>query len=98
MEIGKGFSSAKEIIGNIKVEKQTRNVLEWQDLASRMADDLSVIKSPCWFKFFKDAFESDHEGLLHSAFTYCVDSNFFDKEKLFYWYYHRHRKDKKKGT
>lgn len=98
MEIGKGFSSAKEIIGDIKVEKRIRNVLEWQDLASRMADDLFVLKSPRWFKFFKVAFETSHDGLLHSAFTYCVDSNFVDKEKLFYWYYHNHKKDKKRGT
>jgi len=97
-----GLSSIGELIQGIHLRKlakgeKVRKVYGWQDLAVRMAKDLGIdIKNDkSWFKFFKTAVNTGHEGLLYSAFTFCSDANHPNKRNLFYWDYYRKMKKEK---
>jgi hypothetical protein len=100
-----GLASVKELIQGIHLGKlakgeKVRKVYSWQDLAVRMANDLGInIKNDKgWFKFFKTAVNTGHEGLLYSAFTFCSDANHPNKRNLFYWHYYNNVKKNHKET
>ena len=57
---------------------------QWQEHALRFAEKLGIKVNGSWFKFFKNAYKKNQEGLLESTYTAIIDIPKNNPEKYFY--------------